>query len=649
MKKPSIFILLLVSFAAVNAQTNQEKFDAFKKQAKKDYSNFREKANKDYADFIEKTWKTYTAFSGVEQPKEKPIPLRVLPEKERNKPLRDNKKTIKDIIKPEPVTPQPMPLEPIQEERKDEINKQKALELQEKLNREKHEQAEKERQRNERLEKEKQERLEKERLKKEKLEQEKKKKQEKKIKEKQERQKQKELEKQQKQESLEKKRKEKELLEKEKQECLEKERLEKERLEQERKEKEKLENERKEKEKLEHLEQERLEQERIENERKEKERLEKENINKLEKPFSFQFYGTDIKTTFFDNYKYTLNGTSEKNIADGWKTLSLPKYNHLINECLKIREDYRLNDWAYLQMLDEFSSNVMGKKCNEATLLMAYIYCQSGYSMRLGEYDGKLYMLYSAKGTMPGTSYYVVDADIYYLYKGENLEYLRICEASFPNEQKMSFQLKQEPLLATQISSYRTLQSERYPEVKANVRVNKNLIDFYNNYPTSFFNGDFGTRWAIYANTPLSNEVKNTLYPELKKILQGKSKAESAEMLLNFVQTSLVYEYDDTIWGGDRAFFAEETLFYPYADCEDRAILFSRLAKDLLDIDAVLIYYPGHLSTAICINSSEVRGDYFEMDNKRYYMADPTYPNAPIGLQMPEVRDEPIKVILLDN
>ena len=156
MKKPSIFILLLVSFAAVNAQTNQEKFDAFKKQAKKDYSNFREKANKDYADFIEKTCKTYTAFSGVEQPKEKPIPLRVLPEKERNKPLRDNKKTIKDIIKPEPVTPQPMPLEPIQEERKDEINKQKALELQEKLNREKQEQAEKERQRNERLEKEKQ-------------------------------------------------------------------------------------------------------------------------------------------------------------------------------------------------------------------------------------------------------------------------------------------------------------------------------------------------------------------------------------------------------------------------------------------------------------------------------------------------------------
>ena len=120
-------------------------------------------------------------------------------------------------------------------------------------------------------------------------------------------------------------------------------------------------------------------------------------------------------------------------------------------------------------------------------------------------------------------------------------------------------------------------------------------------------------------------------------------------MLLNFVQTSLVYEYDDKVWGGDRAFFAEETLYYPYADCEDRAILYSRLVRDLLGIKAVLIYYPGHLATAINLEGYNQRGDYIEVRGERYYIADPTYINAPIGLQMPQLKNEKIKVILLEQ
>ncbi|MBO6118696.1 MAG: hypothetical protein J6P44_09155 [Bacteroidales bacterium] len=495
--KKILCLLLWFLPCVIYSQNNFEKFwqkanqqyERFKQNADKNYSDFKDRANQQYAEFMERAWRQYNAFAGIETPKEEPVPPVVMPEEDRNKPVIDNNKLIEDVIKPQPVTPQPEPVEPIKEDKQEDKGQ----------------------------------------------------------------------------------------------------------------------------------------------------------------TFTFQFYGTDIKAPFFDNYKYKLDGVSEKQVADGWKTLSLPKYNHLINECLKIRKDYRLNDWAYLQMLDNLSVSIMNKQCNEATLLMAYLYCQSGYKMRIGESDNKLYMLYATQSTVYGVSYYVVDADIYYLYKGDKVEYIRICQAAFPQEQEMSFQLRQQPVFAMQTSSYRTLQSEYYPEIKANVRVNKNLINFYNNYPTSFINGDFGTRWAMYANTPLSDEAKNTLYPALKKVLQGKSKAESAEMLLNFVQTSLVYEYDDVVWGDDRAFFAEETLFYPYADCEDRAILYSRLVRDLLGIDAVLIYYPGHLATAICLNSPDVKGYYFIMENKRYYIADPTYIGAPIGLQMPEVRNEQIKVILLDN
>lgn len=45
-------------------------------------------------------------------------------------------------------------------------------------------------------------------------------------------------------------------------------------------------------------------------------------------------------------------------------------------------------------------------------------------------------------------------------------------------------------------------------------------------------------------------------------------------MFVEFCTNGFVYEYDDKVWGGDSAFFAEESLYYPYYDCEGRFILF---------------------------------------------------------------------------
>jgi hypothetical protein len=49
----------------------------------------------------------------------------------------------------------------------------------------------------------------------------------------------------------------------------------------------------------------------------------------------------------------------------------------------------------------------------------------------------------------------------------------------------------------------------------------------------------------------------------LREHIKGYSEKEAVERLLNWVQTAFVYEYDDKVWGHDRAFFAEESLYYP--------------------------------------------------------------------------------------
>ena len=109
----------------------------------------------------------------------------------------------------------------------------------------------------------------------------------------------------------------------------------------------------------------------------------------------------------------------------------------------------------------------------------------------------------------------------------------------------------------------------------------------------------------MYANTPMSEDVKRQIYPDLKAAINGCDQLTAVNKLLNFVQTGFEYEYDDKVWGGDRAFFAEESLYYPYCDCEDRSILFTRLVRDLLGFVVSWFIYPGHLASAVEFSQSD--------------------------------------------
>jgi hypothetical protein len=64
----------------------------------------------------------------------------------------------------------------------------------------------------------------------------------------------------------------------------------------------------------------------------------------------------------------------------------------------------------------------------------------------------------------------------------------------------------------------------------------------------------------------------------------------------------------------------------------------------------VLVFYPApnaHLSTAVCFNK-EVPGDYYIVNNKHFTACDPTYFDAPVGMQMDIVDTQHAQVILLE-
>ena len=371
----------------------------------------------------------------------------------------------------------------------------------------------------------------------------------------------------------------------------------------------------------------------------------KEIPTPIETYFSFHFFGTPLQVRLSQSNQFTLSGCNENDISKAWSILSKDKYNNVIKDCLAIRQQYQLCDWAYLSMLHDLSSAFWKNDSNKATLFTAFIYCQSGYKMRLGIADNQLVLLYASKHAIYNLNYWEIDGSKFYPLDCK-VKQLRICQVNYPQEKPLSLLINNEQLFTIKTSPQRHLQSKRYPNIKATVDTNENLIKFFDSYPTSMINNDFGTRWAMYADAPLSKHTKETLYPSLKDKISSISQLDASNRLLNFVQTAFVYEYDDKVWGTDRAFFAEETLYYPYCDCEDRSILFSRLVRELLGLKVVLIYYPGHLATAVNF-TDYVKGDYIMIDGKRYVICDPTYIGAPVGLTMPQMDNTSAKVILL--
>ena len=353
--------------------------------------------------------------------------------------------------------------------------------------------------------------------------------------------------------------------------------------------------------------------------------------------FSFLTYGTQCKVHTGNSMKFSLKNTNENTISDAWMWLTDNDATaSLLADCLEWCNALSLGDWGYFCLLRDMAETLLGKDSNESVLLQLYLMSQSGYMVRIGRINGHLVPLLPFDGDV--FVYYYIDlADGRFYIMSEREEgSFDICNRSFSEKaSKLSLRMECPPRFAFSPTNTRTFAAKRFPELCVQLEINRNLIDFYNGYPHSL--------WTNYSWAGLSEEVKAKLYPVLRKGIEGKGQIEAANRIINFVQTAFEYQTDQDQFGYERPLFADETFFYPYSDCEDRAILFSILVRDLLGLDVVLLHYHDHLATAVCY-TEELNGYYFELDGKTYYVSDPTYIGANVGECAPPYRNETPKV-----
>ena len=372
----------------------------------------------------------------------------------------------------------------------------------------------------------------------------------------------------------------------------------------------------------------------------------KEEEQKALPQVAFSYFGTPMKVSFSPSQRFRMTGCTSDDVANGWERMINKEYDQTLYDCLQLRKRHQMSDWAYLLLLDSVAHACTSG--NEATLMLSYLYQQSGYKIRMGTAQGQLFMLFASDHTLYERTYFNMGGTKYHLYgKQQQLSEMQICDAEFPKERQLSLWITQPLLLDVDPTAPRLLKSRRYSDMAVEATVNKNLIDFYEQYPPSMIGDSFMTRWAMLAHTPFATKHNQQLLDQLRDKTSGQGEKEAVERLLNWVQTAFVYEYDDKVWGADRAFFPDETLFYPYCDCEDRSILLSRLITDLLGLKCTLIYYPGHLAMAVHFNES-VEGDYVVYQGERYVVCDPTFINARIGRTMSGMDNTAAKLILVE-
>lgn len=356
---------------------------------------------------------------------------------------------------------------------------------------------------------------------------------------------------------------------------------------------------------------------------------------------TFAYYGTACKMAGMNSaHRFVLKGVKEEHVADAWEVLADDKYLTILAQCAEYREKLNLCDWGYVRFLQEMTTSFFtASHSNEAVLMQIYMLVQSGYRVRMARCDDRLVLLLPIEHdvydysylTVGGTPYYIIDdgarsGHSFYVY-----------DRAFSQEMALSLYMPSPPSLKAVGTKTveRTLTSRR--QVSVTIETDRNLIDFYNDYPVS-------SQWGYYSSASLSQEIKSELYPTLRHYIDGMSSAEAANLLLNFVQTAFDYKTDDEQFGYERPLFGDETFFYPYCDCEDRSILYSILVRDLLGLDVVLLNYPGHLATAVKFKE-EVSGDYLQLGDGKYIVCDPTYIGASIGEAMPNCRNEKAVIV----
>ncbi len=353
--------------------------------------------------------------------------------------------------------------------------------------------------------------------------------------------------------------------------------------------------------------------------------------NQRLKSLYLKFFGVDVQVHYDPSILFSVSSRIDKSdIADSWDHLAQSDYEATIKELNTISDTLQLNDWARYLLIKKVASGIYHKE-NEAKIFSWFALLKMGYDAHVAYQSQRVVLLLPIEGDLYNTIYYTLNNKKYYAIDyyakgkiGSIMTYDNTYEGANAG---IDFAVTELPRFADVKAQKRLLfQMDNKPR-EVQLSYNTNLMNFFQTYPQVAYTNYFSSPESIL----LQESIKTSFTP----LLEGKSQEESIDIILNFVQNAFKYQVDNKQFNQEKVMFPSETLFYPYSDCEDRAILFTYMVKTLLGIDIVGVKYPNHMATAVKVDE-QLKGEYVYAGKRSYLVADPTYINASVGMSMPQ-------------
>ena len=364
--------------------------------------------------------------------------------------------------------------------------------------------------------------------------------------------------------------------------------------------------------------------------------------SKTLKRLYLSYFGVDLELHYDSSILFTSKGVvSKKSIKQAWDTLAKSEYDSIIKEINDVSEQLKLNGWAKYLLVKSVSSRLF-KYENEANLFSWFTLLKMNYDAHIAFTKHKVILLVPVEGKVYNTAYYKLGTKIYYAvdyYAKGKLGSIMTYENSYKGANKsISFSLNHLPRFAVKPIYKNFSFKPSTKTVNLNLAYNENLLHFFQTYPQVSYEDYF----KALDSRLLRDSIRDSFIP----LIEGKSQSEALDLLLNFVQKAFKYKVDNEQFNRGKVMFSSETIFYPYSDCEDRAIFFTYLVKTLLEIDVIGLKYRDHMATAVQIDE-KLKGEYIKVHKSAYILADPTYVNARLGMSMPKYTG--VKPYLIDS
>jgi hypothetical protein len=301
----------------------------------------------------------------------------------------------------------------------------------------------------------------------------------------------------------------------------------------------------------------------------------------------------------------------------------------------------QLNDWGYAVMINKLAQLIYPASDNARVLFNWFVLTKSGYKSRVAYNERDVFILIPSFQRLYDVTYFTLGGERYYAVSFDGIARIPgqvyTYDGQYPDASKSMDMVIHNQAVSDRDMQTRPLSFEyggkRY-DIEA--KYSRSQIDFLETYPQLDL--------EVYFDSEVAETTESALLQQLATAIKNMDEQQALNFLLRFVQTSFKYKTDDMQFGEENYLFPEETIYYPYSDCEDRSVFFAWLVRRLLGLEVVGLNYPGHVATAVHMTEAP-QGDAVTFDGKQFVVADPTYINARLGMTMPEYRHAVPEVI----